>query len=176
MKQKKTHNWRPMLGKALVLMVLSCLVTTTHAQTGMKGDTKPLRTKAPKVLAPPPPPPKIKDPLDTTDSKGQPYFKHCDLPPTFKGGDKAMFAFIAAHLKLPQYAYSCAIEGTVYVGFIVETDGTLTDIKTKRGIGCGFNEEAEQLVQLMQGHWKPASYDGKPVRSAFYIPIKYRLE
>ena len=171
MKQKKTHKWRKMLVKALVLVALSCLTTTTHAQTGMKGDTKP-----PKVLAPPPPPPKAKSPLDTTDSKGQPFFKHSDLPPTFKGGNKAMFAFIGANLKFPAISRECGIEGTVYVGFIVETDGTLTDIEVKRGLGGGLNEEAVRVVQLMQGQWNPATYDGKPVRSAFYIPLKFKLE
>ena len=176
MKQKKTHNWRKMLGKALVLMVLSCLATSIHAQTGMKGDTKPSRTKAPKVLAPPPPPPKTKDPSDTTDSNGQPYFKHSDLPPTFKGGNKARFAFIVAHLKYPPMSRECGIEGTVYVGFIVETDGSLTDIEVKRGIGGGCNQEAVRVAELMQGHWNPATYDGKPVRYAYTIPLKFKLE
>ena len=103
MKQKKTHNWRKMLGKALVLMALSCLATTTHAQKGMKGDTLPPEIGfRPPIPPPPPPPEKVKDPLDTTDSKGQPFFICHDLPPRFKGGSKAMFAFITAHLKLPQ--------------------------------------------------------------------------
>ena len=165
-----------MLGKALVLVALSCLATTTHAQTGMKGDTKFSRTKAPKVIAPPPPPPEPKNPLDTTDSKGQPFFICHDLPPTFKGGDKARFAFIAANLKYPPMSRECGIEGTVYIGFIVETDGRLTDIEVKRGIGGGCNQEAVRVAELMQGHWNPATYDGKAVRYAYTIPLKFKLE
>ena len=176
MKQKKTHKWRKRLGKALVLMVLSCLATTIHAQTGMKGDTLPPEIGFVPIVPPPPPPEKVKDPSDTTDSKGQPYFRHFDLPPTFKGGNKAMFAFIAANLKFPAISRECGIEGTAYVGFIVETDGSLTDIDIKRGLGGGLNEEAVRVVHLMQRHWNPAMYDGKLVRSAYYIPLKFKLE
>ena len=176
MKQKKTHKWRKMLAKALVLMVLSCLATTIHAQTGMKGDTLPPEKGFVPIVPPLPPPEKVKDPSDTTDSNGQPYFKHSDLPPTFKGGNKARFAFIEANLKFPAISRECGIEGTVYVSFIVETDGSLTDIDIKRGLGGGLNEEAVRVVHLMQGLWNPAMYNGKPVRSAFYIPLKFKLE
>ena len=176
MKQKKTHKWRKMLGKALVLMVLSCLATSIDAQTRMKGDTLPPERGFYAPIEPPPPPPKAKSPLDTTDSNGQPYFKHSDLPATFKGGNKAMFALIAANLKYPAISRECGIEGTVYVGFIVETDGSLTDIEVKRGLGGGLNEEAVRVVQLMQGQWNPATYDGKLVRSAYMIPLKFKLE
>ena len=177
MKQKKTYKWCEMIGKTLVLMILTCLTMPNCTQKGMKGDTLPpyMRYNAP-IPPPPPPPEKIKDPLDTTDSKGQPFFIHSDLPPTFKGDNKAMFAFIATHLKFPTISRECGIEGSVYVSFIVEKDGNLTDIHINRGLAGGLNEEAIRVVELMQGHWNPASYDGKPVRSVYTIPLKFKLE
>jgi TonB family protein len=83
--------------------------------------------------------------------------------------------FIKDNLKNPSPELGC-MEGTVYVGFVVETDGRLTDIQAKRSFYPDFSVEALRIVNLMQGKWKAGKQSGKPVRAAYTIPIKFRLE
>lgn len=93
--------------------------------------------------------------------------------PEFIGGPKAMFQFLSDNLKFPKGV--CG-EGTVFVRFIVNFDGSLSDIHIKRGVNI-FNEEALRVVQLMSvGMWKGAKQNGKPTTVAYTIPIKFRLE
>jgi TonB family protein len=93
--------------------------------------------------------------------------------PEFIGGIKAMYEFLRENLRCPQEV--CG-EGTVYVGFTVEIDGSLTNIQIKRGISI-FNEEALRVVKLMsKGMWKGGQQGGKPARVNYTIPIKFRLE
>ncbi len=96
--------------------------------------------------------------------------------PEFLGGQAAMHQFIKDSLKYPMVSQENEIQGTVYVSFIVETDGQLTNINVKRGISGGCNEEAVRLVNLMSGQWKAGKQMGKPVRVAYTIPIKFKLE
>ena len=94
--------------------------------------------------------------------------------PEFIGGYKAMFQFLRDNLKWPKEA--CG-EGTVFVGFEVETNGNLTNIVVKRGFHPQFDAEAVRVVKLMSvGMWKGAKQSGKPAKVAYTIPIKFRLE
>ncbi len=95
--------------------------------------------------------------------------------PEYPGGFEAMSAFINANLVYPQEAIDAGIEGRVFVGFWVETDGSLSDIKVLRGIGYGCDEAAMEVVRKMP-KWKPAMQRGKPVRIKYMFPVKFELE
>ena len=97
-----------------------------------------------------------------------------ELNPEFIGGYKAMFEFLKENLKYPKHARDC--EGTVYVGFVVKTDGNLTDVNVKRGLHPDIDDEAVRVVKMMSGKWKPGMQSGKPISVAYTIPIKFRLE
>ncbi|MDD3876164.1 MAG: energy transducer TonB [Bacteroidales bacterium] len=92
----------------------------------------------------------------------------------FQGGEGARLAFLRQHITYPMMARRLQIQGTVYVEFIVERDGSLTDIKIIRGIGGGCDEEALRVAQLMP-KWIPAKQRGKPVRFKARMPIKFEL-
>ncbi len=93
--------------------------------------------------------------------------------PEFIGGYKAMFQFLKDNIK---WSKDVCGEGTVYVGFVVNIDGRLSDIHIKRGINI-FNEEALRVVKLMSvGMWKCAKQSGKPARVAYTLPIKFSVE
>jgi protein TonB len=66
------------------------------------------------------------------------------------------------------------IMGTVYITFVVEGNGEVTEVKKLRGIGGGCDEEAMRLVKAMP-LWKPAWQNGKPARCQFNLPIKFTL-
>ena len=93
--------------------------------------------------------------------------------PEFIGGQKAMFKFLADNLRWSE-KMDCA-EGTVYVGFTVNIDGTFSDVVVKRGVSI-FNEEAVRVVKLMSGKWRGGYQSGKPVKVSYTIPIKFKLE
>lgn len=94
--------------------------------------------------------------------------------PDFPGGDKARIKFLARNLRYPKEARENIIDGVVYIEFIVEKDGSLTNIKVKRGIGGGCDEESIRVVKLMP-NWKPGKQRGEYVRAQFILPIKFIL-
>ena len=95
--------------------------------------------------------------------------------PEYPGGFDAMFDFINANLVYPQEAKDAAIEGRVFVGFVIEKDGTVSSIRLLRGIGYGCDEAAMDLVRKMP-KWKPATQRGKPVRVQYMLPFSFKLE
>ena len=93
--------------------------------------------------------------------------------PKYPGGTEKMFEFIADNLRWPYDDESC-IQGRVIVSFIVEKDGSLTDIKVEKSIDPLFDKEAVRVVKSMP-KWKPGMYRGKPARVKYCIPIRFRF-
>ena len=94
--------------------------------------------------------------------------------PDFPGGDAARAQFLHDNLKYPALARESDIEGTVFVEFVVERNGKITNIKVKRGIGGGCDEEAVRAVKMMP-NWNPGRQNGQNVRVQFVLPIKFIL-
>lgn len=92
----------------------------------------------------------------------------------FAEGEKALLLWLSAHIKYPAPAVEAGIEGRVYVQFVVETDGSVTQIKLMRDIGGGCGREALRVVQLMP-KWTPARQGGQAVRSRFTVPVLFKL-
>lgn len=95
--------------------------------------------------------------------------------PKFPGGPGAMMKYLGQNIEYPQMARESGINGRVFVTFVVETDGRVTDIKVLRGIGGGCDEEAIRVVKNMP-KWNPGKQRGKPVRVQFNLPIKFTLQ
>ncbi len=95
-------------------------------------------------------------------------------PPSYPGGDNVRMDFIRENLVYPEEALEKGIEGRVFVTFIVEKDGSLSDIEVTRGIGYGLDEEAVRIVKMMP-KWNPGKYS-KPYVVRFTLPILFSLE
>ena len=95
--------------------------------------------------------------------------------PEFPGGDKSLFQFIADNTKYPADAKEKGIKGRVFVNFIVEPDGSVSDIRVLRGIGGGCDEEAVRIVESMP-KFKPGMQNGEAVRVSYTVPVFFRLE
>lgn len=95
--------------------------------------------------------------------------------PSFPGGDAARMRYLQENIKYPQMARESGIQGTVYVTFVVETNGEVTDIRILRGIGGGCDEEAIRVIEQMP-KWNAGMQRGKPVRVQFNMPIKFTLQ
>lgn len=92
----------------------------------------------------------------------------------FPGGLDSMYAYIHKNLKYPELAKEKGIEGRVFVSFIIEKDGSISNVKILRGIGGGCEEAAVEMIKNMP-KWKPGKQGGKPVRFQFVLPIKFEL-
>lgn len=67
------------------------------------------------------------------------------------------------------------IEGKVFISFVIEKDGSITDVKVKRSVGGGLDEELVRVIKSMP-NWSPARQNGKPVRVQFSLPVVFDLE
>lgn len=105
----------------------------------------------------------------------QEIFTIVESMPEFPGGDEARMKFLLENIKYPQIARESGIQGVVYVTFVVEPDGSITNVKVIRGIGGGCDEEAVRVVKMMP-KWIPGNQRGKPVRVQFNMPIKFTLQ
>lgn len=157
----------------VVLAVFTGLVACTNADRVKKETT-------PEVAPPPPPPPPVTTtgddattPQPTTNGNNAIYTVVENMP-EYPGGDEARIKFITGNIKYPQEAKEKGIMGTVFVSFVVEKDGRVTEVKVLRGIGGGCDEEALRVVKMMP-KWKPGTQSGKAVRVQFNLPVKFLL-
>jgi protein TonB len=90
-----------------------------------------------------------------------------EVHPEFPGGIEKFYAFVAKNYKMPDEK---GLTGTMFVIFVVEKDGSLTDIKILKDIGYGTGKEAIGVLKLSP-KWKPAELNGKKVRCSYSLPI-----
>ncbi|MGV3557731.1 TonB family protein [Larkinella arboricola] len=95
--------------------------------------------------------------------------------PEFPGGKQALGQYLATNLRYPADARQNNTDGTVYVQFVIGTDGTVYNIRVQKGIGSGCDEEAVRVVGKMPA-WKPGIQGGKPVAVPYVLPIEFQLE
>ncbi|MBC7554258.1 MAG: energy transducer TonB [Taibaiella sp.] len=89
--------------------------------------------------------------------------------------DGDLNAYLSANLEYPEMARNAGVEGRVAVTFIVNEDGSISDVAITRGIGAGCNEEALRVIQKMP-RWKPGKNNGKPAKVYYTQPISFRLQ
>jgi protein TonB len=94
--------------------------------------------------------------------------------PTPNGGMAAFYQFVQKKLKYPAQARRMGIEGKVFVQFVVDKDGTLTDVQAVKGIGAGCDEEAVRVLKSAP-KWKPGKQRGRSVRVRMILPITFKL-
>ena len=97
--------------------------------------------------------------------------------PAFPGGELEMMKYIQKNVQYPQVEKEAGISGTCYVTFVVEKDGSITDVKVLRGVsgGTGCDKEAMRVVKSMPA-WKAGKQNGREVRVQFNLPIKFILK
>ena len=102
-------------------------------------------------------------------------FQIVEEMPQFPGGDAKLLEYVATHIKYPQIARETGIQGRVFVGFVVEPDGSISNVKLLRGIGGGCDEEAMRVIKSLP-KWKPGKQRGKAVRVSYQIPVFFKLQ
>ncbi len=110
---------------------------------------------------------------DKSKMEGE-VFMVVEEQPEYEGGMSAFYQYIAGEIKYPQQARQKGVEGKVFVQFVVEKDGTLSDVQAIKGIGAGCDDEAVRVVQNASS-FKPGKQRGKPVRVRMVMPITFKL-
>ncbi|MGF1637118.1 MAG: energy transducer TonB [Cyclobacteriaceae bacterium] len=101
-------------------------------------------------------------------------FTIVEQQPSPVGGMQAFYKYVGENMEYPPRALRMGVQGRVFVQFVVERDGTLTDVQVVRGIGAGCDEEAIRVVQNSP-KWEPGKQRGRPVRVRMVLPILFKL-
>lgn len=101
-------------------------------------------------------------------------FDVVEVMPQYPGGQIAMLKYIMENIKYPEQAMKEGIQGRVAVRFIVEKDGSISDVKPILSVHPLLNKEAVRVVESMP-KWTPGKQNGKPVRVRFNVPVMFKL-
>ena len=109
--------------------------------------------------------------VSQTDPK---VFDTVEQMPEYPGGMQAMIEFLQANMKYPENAAKQNVEGRVTVQFVVETDGSVTDVHVAKQVFPSLDAEAIRVVQAMP-KWTPGKDKGRVVRVKYNLPIVFRM-
>lgn len=95
--------------------------------------------------------------------------------PMYPGGDGALMGYLRDNIHYPTVAAENGVQGRVVVGFVVERDGSITDVKILRGVDPSLDREAMRVVKNMP-KWTPGKQNGSAVRVKYQVPVSFRLQ
>ena len=102
-------------------------------------------------------------------------FEVVEQMPSFPGGDAALMAYLRDNMKYPVVAAENGVQGRVVVSFVVERDGSITDVKVARSVDPSLDREAVRVVKGMP-HWIPGKQNGSAVRVKYNVPVSFKLQ
>ena len=121
------------------------------------------------AVAAPPPPPAPKPEVATK------VFDVVEEMPSFPGGQGALMSYLASNIKYPVVAQENGVQGRVIVSFVVERDGSISDVKVARSVDPSLDREAQRVVKSMP-RWSPGKQNGSTVRVKYTVPVVFRLQ
>ncbi len=117
---------------------------------------------------------KIKRTKDKSTGSGDQIFEKVEEPPYFQGGEEARIKYLMDNLTYPAAARDSNVQGTVYVSFVVEKDGSISNVEILRGIDDDCDKETIRVIKNMP-KWIPGKQRGQAVRVRFAMPVKFVL-
>ena len=113
--------------------------------------------------------------IEEEDIQEAEIFTIVEEMPDFPGGMQKLADYLAKNIKYPQMARESGIQGRVFINFVVEPDGSISNVNVMRSLGGGCDEEAVRVVKSMP-KWKPGKQRGKPVRVSYILPVNFKLQ
>lgn len=160
MLQKPATSRRALISYAAILIPTALLWMCTQTENDVKPLSETLIKKQNNL-----PMPDVNDEIFTVVEK----------QPEFPGGMEELTQFISQNLRYPEAAQKAKVQGRVFVSFVVNKEGAISDVQILKGMGFGTDEEAIRVVKQMP-RWKPGSQDSQPVNVRFNLPIQFNLE
>ena len=121
------------------------------------------------AVAAPPPPPAPKPEVATK------VFDVVEEMPSFPGGNVALMSYLNGNTKYPVVAQENGVQGKVIISFVVERDGSISDVKVARSVDPSLDREAQRVVKSMP-RWTPGKQNGQTVRVKYTVPVVFRLQ
>ncbi|MFW5511129.1 MAG: energy transducer TonB [Segatella copri] len=121
------------------------------------------------AVAAPPPPPAPKPEVATK------VFDVVEEMPSFPGGNAALMSYLNSNTKYPVVAQENGVQGRVIISFVVERDGSISDVKVARSVDPSLDREAQRVVKSMP-RWTPGKQNGQTVRVKYTVPVVFRLQ
>lgn len=116
-----------------------------------------------------------KDANATTPVATNEPFTVVEKMPEFMGGQAALLRYLRSHLRYPGAALAAGVGGRVFLSFVVQADGTISDVTVLKGLGYGLDDEAQRVVRQMP-HWTPGYQSQHPVPVRFTLPITFQYQ
>lgn len=111
---------------------------------------------------------------DSLSVKDETIYEIVDVEPSFPGGPIEMAKWIQANVKYPILSMEKGEHGTVYVRFVVNEDGSISDVQIRKGVVEALDNEAMRVISIMP-NWTSGKINGKTVRASYTLPIAFRL-
>ena len=121
------------------------------------------------AVAAPPPPPAPKPEVSTK------VFDVVEEMPSFPGGNGALMSYLNGNTKYPVVAQENGVQGKVIISFVVERDGSISDVRVARSVDPSLDREAQRVVKSMP-RWTPGKQNGQTVRVKYTVPVVFRLQ
>lgn len=102
-------------------------------------------------------------------------FDVVEVMPSFPGGQGALMSYLSSHVKYPVVAQENGVQGRVTVSFVVERDGSITDVHVVRSVDPSLDREAARVISSMP-NWQPGKQNGSAVRVKFNVPVQFKLQ
>ena len=119
--------------------------------------------------------PTANEKLSTVSVESRKVFTVVEQMPSFPGGDAALMSYLANNIHYPTVAAKNGVQGRVVVGFVVERDGSITDVSVLRGVDPSLDREAMRVLKSMP-RWTPGKQNGSAVRVKYQVPVAFRLQ
>lgn len=113
-------------------------------------------------------------PMNAQSESSTKVYDEVDEMPSFPGGLNGLMTFLAQNMVYPVTAQENGVQGRVIISFVVETDGSITDVKVARSVDPSLDREAMRVVKAMP-KWMPGKKDGKPVRVKYTVPMVFHF-
>ena len=125
---------------------------------------------------------KVTQRVETEPVKAEPkpevenkVFDVVEQMPSFPGGPSALMQYLSSNIKYPVVAQENGVQGRVVVSFVVERDGSITDVQVTRSVDPSLDREAQRVVRNMP-RWIPGKQNGQAVRVKYNVPVAFRLQ
>jgi len=118
----------------------------------------------------------VSEDIEKEDDEASGYiFTEVDKEPSFPGGMQEMMSFLQENLVYPEESRNAGEEGTVFVTFVVKSDGSIANVEVVQGVSTELDEEAKRVVKMMP-EWEPGKFDGETVNTQFTLPVRFALD
>lgn len=171
MLKPKSGKWTVL--RSLFVLPLAIVAIAAFARPEVKSVSQDLEAVQLNDILPDTPP--LEEPAPQINPEDTAIYQVVQLMPEFPGGMVELMNYISSNVRYPAEALAAGIEGRVTTIFIVERDGTISNVQVLRGVEPSLDAEALRVIRSMPT-WKPGYQNDKPVRTRYTMPVNFRIQ